>query len=155
MDEGRTRAWACTLFVLFAGLPCAGQKRKVCANAWLIGGLNCRFAGCLSVVANGRILSAKARILLAIGNFLFANWSFLKSEVRILSAKEKSQNAVVKSLSADESFLNAKGSFHVAIENSLSDLVKILNDQCKMLLAALFKLQFAHLFELWACCPEN
>lgn len=73
----------------------------------------------------------------------------------MLSANGKSLNADAKSLSADGSFLNAKGSFHVAIENSLSDLVKILNDQCKMLLAALFKLQFAHLFELWACCPEN
>ena len=136
-------------------LPCAGQKRKVCANAWLIGGLNCRVARWLSVVANGRILSAKARILLAKSNFLFANTSFLKSDVRILSANGKSINAVAKSLSAGESFLNAKGSFHVAIENSLSDLVKILNNRSEMLLAALFKLQFAHLFELWACRSEN
>ena len=146
---------ACTLFALFVLLPRAGQKRKVCANAWLIGGLNCRVTVCLSVFANGRMLSAKARILLAKCNFLFANTSFLKSELRILSANGKSLNAVGKRLSADGSFLNAKVSFHVAIENSLSDLVKILNALSKMLLATLFKLQFAHLFGLWACCPEN
>lgn len=110
---------ACTLFALFVRLPCAGQKRNVCANAWLIEGLNCRVAGCLSVFANGRILPAKARILSANGNFLFAKASFLKSDERILSAKGKRLNVDGKILFAVRHFLNAKGSFVVANGNSL------------------------------------
>ena len=126
---------ACTLFALFVLLPRAGQKRKVCANAWLIGGLNCRVAICLSVAANGRILNAKARILLANDGFIFANVSFLKSDARIQSTNGKSLNTVAKSLSADGSLLKAKGSFHIAIENSLLYLVKILHDRCKIQIA--------------------
>ncbi len=125
---------ACTLFALFVLLPRAGQKRKVCANAWLIGGLNCRVAHCLSVVANGRILSAKAKILLAIGNFLFAKGSFLKSDERILTADRKSLNAHAKSPLSDGSFLNAEGGFHVANGNSLFYLVKKLNNKRRILL---------------------
>lgn len=154
-DEGRTCVVACTLFALFVRLPCAGQKRNVCANAGLIEGLNCRVAGCLSVFANGRILTAKTRILSANTNFLFAKASFLKSVSRILSAKGKRLNADGKSLFAVRSFLNAKESFVVANGNSLSDLVKILNDRGRILFAPLFKLQFAYLFVLWTCCPEN
>lgn len=61
--KGESRAWACTLFAFFVCLPCAGQKRKVCANAWLIKGLNCRFAVCLSG------LNADVKCLLADRSF--------------------------------------------------------------------------------------
>ncbi len=95
-DEGRTRAWACTLFALFVWLPCAGQKRKVCANAWLIGGLNCRFSVCLSAVANGRILFAKARILLTNCNFPFVHWEFSKVGRKNTVRKRKKSKCICK-----------------------------------------------------------
>jgi len=75
-DEGRTRAKACTLFALFARLPCAGQKRKVCAIAWLIEGLSCHSAGVGILDADRRILNADGSFLDAYHNFLFAVVSF-------------------------------------------------------------------------------
>ena len=74
--EGRTRAWACTLFALFVRLPCAGQKRKVCANAWQVGGLSCHGADVGILVADGRILNADGSFLGAYYNFLFAALRF-------------------------------------------------------------------------------
>jgi len=77
--EGRTRAWACTLFALLERLPCAGGKRKVCANAWLIGGLNCRGAGVRILGADVGILNADSNFLSAAANFLFAIRRFLNA----------------------------------------------------------------------------
>ena len=78
-DEVQTRARACTLFALFVRLPCAGQKRKVCAIAWLIEGLSCHGADVGILVADVRILNADGSFLGADCNFLFIVVSFQKS----------------------------------------------------------------------------
>ena len=76
-DEGRTCALACTLFALFVRLPCAGQKRNVCANAWLIEGLS---VGKRDV----RTLSPDSRILSWYVNFLSRNAKILVADLRFL-----------------------------------------------------------------------
>ena len=76
-DEGRTRAWACTLFALFVRLPCARQKRKVCANAWLIGGLSVGKRDARTLSPDSRILSRYANFLNQYVKLLFAAVSFL------------------------------------------------------------------------------
>ena len=76
-DEGRTRAWACTLFALFVRLPCAWRKRNVCANAWLIGGLSVGKRDTRTLSPDSRILSRYVNFLNQSVKFLFAVVSFL------------------------------------------------------------------------------
>jgi hypothetical protein len=85
-DEGRTRAWACTLFALFVRLPCAGQKRKVCANAWLIEDLSVVKRDVRTLSPDSRILSQYDNFLCRYAKILVAGWRFLKPIENFLGA---------------------------------------------------------------------
>jgi len=88
-DEWRTRAWACTLFALFVWLHCAEQKRKVCANAWLIGGLSVVKRDVKTLSPDSRILSRYDNFLCRYAEILVAGWRFLKPIENFLGAFKK------------------------------------------------------------------
>lgn len=126
-DEGRTRAWACTLFALFVRLPCVWQKRKVCANARLIGGLSVGKRDARILSPDSRILSQYVNFLNPSVKFLFAVVSFLNHYCNFLSRNEKS-------LCRDGSLLKQKGSFVCADGNSLLRDANFLSQVVRLLL---------------------
>ena len=147
-DEGGTRAWACTLFVLFVRLPCAGQKRKVCANAWLIGGLSVGKRDVRRLSPDSRILSRHCNFLCRYAKILSADWRFLKPIENFLGAYEKT-------LWRNPSFLKQEASFVRKDGNSLFLYAYFLKQVVSLLLFGSGKLQLAHLFILRTCRPEN
>lgn len=147
-DEGRTCAWACTLFCFCCDWLRGGAKANVSANAWLLEGLIYHSAGV-------KILGADVGILNADGSFLGAYYNFLFAIVRFLKSGSNSLIAEKKSLDTVGTFIKAEGSFLLADENSLCDVVNFLKSAVSLLFLGAFKLQFADLFVLRACRPEN
>ena len=93
-------------------LPCVRQKRKVCANAWLIGGLSVGKRDTRTLSPDSRILSRYDNFLNPSVKFLFAGGSFLNRYSNFLGKNEKS-------LCRDVSLLKQEGSFVCADDNSL------------------------------------
>jgi hypothetical protein len=125
-DEGRTRAWACTLFALFVRLPCAWQKRKVCANALLIEGLAVVKRDTRTLSPDSRILSRYDNFLNPSVKFLFAVVSFLKRCCNFLGKNEKSLCRVGSLLKQEGSFARADNNSLFRDANFLSQVVRLL-----------------------------
>lgn len=100
-------------------------------------------------------LFAFVRILFAGANFLIAGRNFLSDVANFLFEGWNCQRAVENFGLSGWKSENEKGGFAFAGINSLCDVVNFLNDVVRLRLLDLLKLQFAYLFELWACCSEN
>lgn len=95
------------------------------------------------------------KILFAGANFLLAGTNFLSDVAYFLFADLNCQRAVENFGLSGWKSEKAKGSFAFAGRNSLCDAGNLLSDVGRLRLLHFLKLQFAHLFELWACCTEN
>jgi hypothetical protein len=86
-------------------------------------------------------LSAGGNFLNEVANFLFAGFGFQVADEKSARVGLNCQDAAMK--------------FMLKGLNSLSDVGKKLSDGSRFLLFHSSELQFAYLFELWACRTEN
>jgi hypothetical protein len=111
-NEGRTRAWACTLPAFLFHFKSIIQKSGMCANAWLIEGLSVGKRDVRTLSPDSRILSPDGNFLSRYVKILVADWKFLNPIENFLGAYEKT-------LCRGGSFLKQEGSFVRKDENFL------------------------------------
>lgn len=159
------------LSVRYALSPCGGEKKikkKKGGKKFFLGGRKkyslASFGLCGCLVRLARVyffcavavfLFAGVRMLFAGANFLLAGSNFLSDVANFLFAGLNCQTVGKSFGLSGRKSQNAKGSFAFAGRNSLCDVVNLLSDVVRLRLFHFLKLQFAHLFELWACCTEN
>ena len=131
-----------------------GRKKYSLARFGLCGCL-VRLARVYFFCAVAVFLFAGVKMLFAGADFLLAGTNFLSDVGYFLFAGLRCQDAGENCGLSGRKSQNEKGSFAFAGRNSLYDVVRFLSDGVGLRLLDLFKLQLAHLFELWACRTEN
>lgn len=132
-----------------------GRRKKYSLASFGLCGCLVRLARVYFFCAVAVFLFSVVKILLAGANFLIAGSNFLSDVANFLFEGLNCQTVGESfGLSGGKS-QNDKGSFAFAGRNSICDVVNFLNDVVRLRLLHFLKLQFAHLFELWACRTEN